>query len=147
MNDYQEAIAAIDSVASVDDTGELQKLEAALATLFQLPQPERGIETLFHLYERFPNDDGYGAFWTVLHRLEKLPGYEPFLKASVQRVPMEFNLRMVSRILNSSLPDTQRQEWLSLLGEVEANPRSSENAKEQARESIEYQSERPHKGD
>ena len=146
MDDCQEALAAINSVASVDNTAELQKLEAALDKLFRAPQPERGIDTLFHLYERFPDDDGYGVFWSVLHGLEKLPGYEPFLQASVRRVPMEFNLLMVNRILNSQLPNTQRQEWLSLLGEVEANPRSSKNAKEQARESIEYQSQRSHKG-
>ncbi len=142
MDNDQENLAVIDSVASVTDTGELQKLEAALDTLFQLPQPERGVKTLFRLFERFPNEDGNGIFWTVLHGLEKLPGYEPYLKESIKRVPMEFNLLMVNRLLNSPLSNVQRQEWLASLREVENNPQSSDAAKEQARHFIEYQSER-----
>ena len=142
MDDTQKALAIIDSIYSVTDTDELQKLEAGLNALFQLPSPERGIETLFRLYERFPDDDGYGVFWTVLHGLEHLPGYEPYLKASVRRIPTEFNVLMVNRILNSNLSGPQRQEWLTLLEEAKANPNASETASTQATHFIEYQNSR-----
>ena len=132
MENLQGTLAVIDGIKSVTDAGELQKLEVGLDELFKAPFPERGIETLFRLFERFPNDDGYGVFWTVLHGIEHQPDYEPHLKASVRHIPTEFNLRMVNRLLNSDLPDGQRQEWLDLLSEVISNPSYSEDAKAEA---------------
>ena len=143
MDGFQEAITGIQSIKSVDDVVELENLQAALDRLFQSPsQTEQIMKTLFGLYERFPKSDGYGAFWTVLHGLEKLPGYEPHLKASVKRQPMEFTLRMIGRILNSDLPNNQRQEWLTLLNEVVSNPLSDDEAKADAKHIIEHQSKR-----
>ena len=138
MNTAEDPIAAIDGITAVDDVGQLQVLEAALDQLFQSPLPERGVETLFRLFERFPDDDGYGIFWTVLHGIEDQANYGPLLKASLRRVPVTFNLLMVNRLLNSRLPNTQRQEWLALLGEVANNPSCGKIAAEEARHYVEY---------
>lgn len=139
MDDFQQALALIDSIKSVQDDDELKKLGVALDRFFQYNHPERGIEVLFNLYERFPDDDGYGVFWTILHGIEHLRGYEPFLKASVERKPMEFTLTMVNRLLNSGLQDTERQEWLNVLEEVKSNPKNGNVARKQAEGFINYQ--------
>ncbi len=80
-----DTLTAISGLSSVDDAVQLQVLETALDTLFQSPLTERSLETLFRLFERFPNDDGYGIFWTMLHGIEDQPSYAPLLKASVRR--------------------------------------------------------------
>lgn len=140
MDEFQQAVAVIESIKSVEDTEELLKLQTALDNLFQTPHPELAIETLFGLFEHFPVSDAYGIFWSVLHGLEHLPNYEPHLRESVRRQPMEFTLTMVSRILNSNLPHNKRHEWLALLGEVIASPRANEAAKEHAQRIVEHQS-------
>ena len=142
MNNLEDTLAAIDGITSVDDTDELRKLEANLDELFQSTLSESSIETLFHLFERFPNDDAYGIFWTILHHMERQPDYKPYLRASVLRVPMEFNLMMVNRLLNSDLSDAERQEWLALLGEVQHTSRYSQTARDQAQDYLEYYVER-----
>jgi len=58
---------------------------------------------LLGVFERFPRHDGYEVFWTVLHHIETLPGYESALIASVRRVPNEMGLTLLRRLLNSGV--------------------------------------------
>src|ERR1700723_1101145 len=55
------------------------------------------VEDLLAVFERFPEDDGAGVFWSILHGLEALTGYEPALVRSVQKRPSEFGVLMVGR--------------------------------------------------
>ena len=57
---------------------------------------------MLRVFERYPDEDGAGVFWSIVHGLEALPGYEPFLVESYsKRAPSEFGVIMLGRILNS----------------------------------------------
>jgi hypothetical protein len=130
--DVQNIIANLDNISSVEDPDELQKLEHNLNQLLASENPELGIDALLRVFERFPDKDGYGIFWSILHSLESLPGYEGTLVESVRRQPSEFGLLMVGRLLNSGMKEVKGTNLLSVLKEVAANERQPENIRGQA---------------
>src|SRR5690606_15531287 len=65
--------------------------------------------------ERFPEEDGYGVFWSILHLLEACNGCDEALVESVKRKPVEFNLRMVNRLLNSGITTVNGESLMQLL--------------------------------
>lgn len=139
MEHIDSIIATINNIESADNEADLRQLDQALQELFQSEHPERGMDALFRVFERFPQSDGYGVFWGVLHGLESLSNYEPRLIESVRRQPMEFNLTMVNRLLNDGTTQVKGTDLLALLDEVAANPNYSEAAREQARDYVEWQ--------
>ncbi len=78
-------------------------LDSLLVELWQAGRPEQAIPELLGLFERYPEEDGYGVMWSVLHGLESLPNYEPELLRSLARQPSEFGVRMVGRLLNAGM--------------------------------------------
>ena len=74
-------------------------------------------EAVFHLFERFPDDDAYGIFWSLIYNLEKQPGYEKELLASIQRRPTEFNIEMVARIIRGGFNE---KEGTDLVGAIQS---------------------------
>ena len=73
---------------------------------------------LLGVFERFPRHDGYEVFWSLLHHVEALPGYEPSLIASVRRVPNEMGLTMVQRLLNGGVSTVDGVDLQVLLREL-----------------------------
>jgi len=73
---------------------------------------------LLGVFERFPRHDGYEVFWTLLHHVEALAGYEPTLIASVRRVPNEMGLIMVRRLLNGGVSTVEGVDLQVLLREL-----------------------------
>ena len=142
MNQIDQIITTINAIESVDDEENLRRLDQALQDLFTSPQPERGIDALFRIYERFPESDGYGVFWSILHGLERLPNYEPRLITSVQRQPMEFNLTMVNRLLNAGTTQIEGTNLVALLEAIAASPQYPEQARGHARRLVERQKNR-----
>ena len=52
------------------------------------PPPREALPVLFGVFERFPDEDGSGAFWSILHGVESLPhDYASMLEDSHRRVP------------------------------------------------------------
>ncbi len=103
---------------------------------------ENEIRALLSIFERFPDDDGYGVFWSILHCLEKCEGYEPLLIESVARTPVEFNLNMINRIINSGTCEIDGRSLHLLLASAITNAAASENTKDFARNFVKYQQER-----
>jgi hypothetical protein len=85
--------------------GNWLRLEHLLAELFQSGAANAGVETLLRIFERFPNEDGAGVFWSIVHGLESLVGYEAFLVESIRRAPSDFGLMMLSRLINAGTED------------------------------------------
>ena len=56
---------------------------------------------LFGLFERFPEEDGHGVYWSVLHGLEHRGSYESALLASWRRAPSPFTRSMLLRLRNA----------------------------------------------
>ena len=82
-------------------TGDLRALEETIRAAMQEPRSNEIDSALFGLFERFPEEDGYGVFWSIVHGLERRGGYEGSLLASVQRSPSPFSLLMLNRLLNA----------------------------------------------
>jgi hypothetical protein len=76
-------------------------LDSLIAELWQTGHPEQAIPELLSVFERYPEEDGFGVVWGILHGLEALPNYEPELLRSLARQPSEFGVRMVGRLLNA----------------------------------------------
>lgn len=87
-------------------------LDSLLTELWQTGQPAQAIPELLGVFERYPEDDGFGVAWSVLHGVESLPNYEPELLRSLARQPSEFGVLMVGRLLNAG---TLAVEGVSLL--------------------------------
>jgi hypothetical protein len=109
-------------------------LDALLDELFQSPSPERGIAAMLGVLERYPNQDGAGVLWSIVHGLEHLSGYESFLIESLRRQPTDLTLTMVNRLLNVGIASVDGVDLAALLAEIEQHPRSSEDIRAQARE-------------
>jgi hypothetical protein len=137
MDDLDSLLAEINSISSVNDVNQLEKLQHSLDALFGIPNHERAAETLFHLFERFPEGDASGLFWSVLDDLEQMPGYEQELIKSVKRKPSEFSLRMVNRLLNNGVTRVGDVDLLDLLMSVADDPTQPENIRSWARDFVE----------
>lgn len=128
-------LRALNELHDLDDAAQMQALMNALDRLGeQLPSEPAVTEALFGVLERFPESDGYGTFWTILHILEDTPHYESALLRSVRRQPNEFTVLMLNRLWNAEVATIGETKILDLLREVVANPRTPAEIGELARE-------------
>ena len=93
-------------------------LDSLVVELLENGATTEDADTLLKVFERFPEEDGDGVFWALVHGLEALPGYEPHVVAAVQRAPNEFNLLLVRRMLNSGKEVAAGTRLVSLLQAV-----------------------------
>ena len=75
-------------------------LDDLLDELWLAGQPQIDVlPILFGVFERFPEDDGAGVFWSIIHGVEALPyNYEPLLWESHGRSPSEMSKIMLTRL-------------------------------------------------
>lgn len=76
-------------------------LDNLLDELWSVGPTESAIPVLLRVFDRFPAKDGCGAFWSIVHGLERLPGCEPQLRRSASENPTEFKRIMLLRIENA----------------------------------------------
>lgn len=98
-----EVLDAVARFAPTED-GNWLALDALLDRLWCLGGPDAdALPVLFGVFERFPEDDGAGVLWSVLHGVEDFePGfYEAALRASVARVPSLMGTTMLRRLERS----------------------------------------------
>jgi hypothetical protein len=137
-----EITAAVGAIASLNDTDQLQQLDGLVGDYAKLPKPdaEAGLDIWFRLYERFPDEDGFGVCWSILHMIE---GYHPvsdrFVVASVQRKPTEFPVLMVNRILNGGTKAVGGVDLVVLLQSVVDDQTCADYVRNSAQEFLEYQ--------
>jgi len=126
------------SAFRLDGTSNWYRFEAALTELCSRPLSSAEFEAAFDIFERYPKEDGEscGLFWSLLHTLEAHSGYEQFLVASVQRVPSEFGVVMVGRLINASVGEVSGVRLRDLLAEILKHPGASSFAKEIAQKSL-----------
>jgi hypothetical protein len=66
--------------------GNWRHLDALLDELWSEGVNEGSLPILFGVFERFPEDDGGGVLWSIVHGVESLSfNYEPILRQSLQR--------------------------------------------------------------
>jgi hypothetical protein len=137
-----EITAAVQAITSLANEEQLKLLDALAIEYSGLPKPEAeaGLEIWFRLFERFPDDDGFGVCWSILHMIESYhPVSDRFVVASVQRTPTEFPVMMVNRILNGGTKVVSPVDLLALLQSVAENTSCPDSIRETARGFVEHQ--------
>ena len=116
-------------------------VEDALERTAQVADRIRGavkdMRAVFDLYERLPEEDGYGLFSWLMHALEATGGYETQLLESVSRKPGGFNVMMIGRLVNADVLEFQGTNLLMLLRSLAARTDISLCAKEAAESILE----------
>ncbi len=83
--------------------GEWGELETLFEEAFTCSNPEFYYPAIFGLFEKHPNEDGAGVFWSALHGMENAGKYEAELLRSFRRFPNEMSRIMLIRMRNSGL--------------------------------------------
>jgi hypothetical protein len=82
--------------------GDWRPLDELLSELWAVGVREADLPVLFELFERFPDDDGAGALWGIVHGVEALPfDYEHALRSSLARRRSEIGEIMLSQLEKS----------------------------------------------
>ena len=113
-------VADIRKFAPVE--GDWRRLDALLNELWRHRSPAEALPELLEVFERFPEDDGAGVFWAILHGLESLPGYADEVVRSVQRQPSSFGVLMLNRMLNGGRSEVGDVRLVPLLRQIAQRP-------------------------
>jgi len=130
-------IADIDAFEPVE--GNWLPLDTLVGELFEAGNAMLGVPALLRVFERFPNDDGAGVFWAVLHGLESVSNYECAVLEAVGRKPTEFAVLMFNRMLNGGIQEIGNIPLLRLLSQVAADGNAGEGVRAAAASFVQYQ--------
>lgn len=112
-----DLLAPIESFRATDDNwreldAHIQALVASGDDLFA------ALPTLLRVFERYPRHDGHGVFWSILHAIESVRGFEPLLLDHVTRTPTELGITMLQRLATSGFPRIGTVELEPLIAEL-----------------------------
>ena len=100
------------------------------------------IPSIFRFFEKYPLED-CGAPGTLVHLTEHFyPSYKDILLESLARAPSLNALLLVNRMLNSDLPEQEREEYFSALRDVAERVDIHPSLANQASRFISYQSQK-----
>jgi hypothetical protein len=138
-----EMIAALASFEPEPGDGNPLRLYSITEGFNELPDRKRIVPAMFALMERYP-DAELGTPGPLVHSIESLGSewYEPLLIDSVRRQPVELNVWMVNRILNTNLKPEYRRRLLELMRSVPEHPKVPAYVAELTRHLLEYQAKR-----
>ena len=139
-----EMIAALNHFEADAEYDENQsRLYPIMEGFRDLPDRERVLPAMFELMERFPG--AYlGTPGPLVHSIESLgvENYESLLVESVRRQPVELNVWMINRILNTDLQTEHRRQLLDLLRLVPQHPKVVQRVADEARGFLDHQAKR-----
>ena len=111
----------------------LGSLEEAIENTDRTRLTKEDVKAIFDLFERFPDDDGYGIFSWFMHAIEATGGYEANLLESVARRPGGLNVRMVVRFLNAGVTHLEGNDLVALVQTLAARTDISVRARDEAK--------------
>ena len=129
-------IQRLNAITSVREVEQLQELEAAVSLIDSAALTDGEYEAIYRLFERFPDDDAFGGFFSLLHKLEAQTGYETELLKSVKRQATEFNIEMVARIIRGGTNVVNGTNLLSLLEGVAQSGETLPTSRKYAAETL-----------
>ena len=97
-------------------------LEDLLNELWEQESPQKGIKSLFKIFEKFPTEDGFGVFWSILHGIETFKNYEHNLIESLNFRPSLMGIIMLNRLENSSPKKIEIDKILELKESIKKRP-------------------------
>ncbi len=122
-----QIVADLQAFQPID--GNWLALDRLLSELWATDQAQNHVSDLLGILERFPEDDGVGVLWSVVHGLESIPRYEPLLIESLQRRPSRLGVTMVRRLLNSNVLQVEGVSLVKVLRIVKSDPQTPENVR------------------
>lgn len=127
----EDVIVELNAFVPSDEGDNVGRLYAIIGCLEQLNPESRtpAVPAMFALIERYPEAD-LGSPGPLVHELESIPGYEPYLRDSILRQPVDLNVWMVNRILNSEIQGSLRLSWLEVMAQVLKHPRASKEVRQ-----------------
>jgi hypothetical protein len=128
-------------LTDVHSPAQLEQLQRTVGDAFAKPIGRTEVAALLGVFERFPEEDGYGIFWSILHGLEQGADYEDELVRSVKRAPNLFNTLMLHRILNSGVATIHGHSIRELLASAERETSTPKQVAEQLRSLLTHRSE------
>jgi len=96
-------------------------LERLFQDAFESSEPRQYYHAIFNLFERYPDDDGEGVFWSALHGMEAMDDYEDLLLQYFRRFPSLMTKTMLIRMVNSGQTHIGEMALSVLLGEQDKN--------------------------
>jgi hypothetical protein len=132
-------ITELSKFSPADEAANVGRLYEILDQLKDLSPDLRSpvIPAILGLIERHPGAE-LGSPGPLVHELEAIPGYEPFLRDSVLRQPVDLSVWMVNRILNSEISPEARLGWLEVLRTVLIHPLASSESRQAASDFLEH---------
>ena len=121
-------VETLSEFTNPQDEVQLQALDEAIQAINPEFCCDVEFNALLDIFERFPEIDGYGVFWGIVHALEACNGYESSLLASISRKPCEFNVLMINRLLNTGVAVIDGQSLIEVLQKVPSNPAATATA-------------------
>ncbi len=127
---------------SGQESGDLSRLDAVIGQSVSVKPNESLDAALFGIFERFPEEDGHGVYWSIVHGLERRGEYEQALLASLRRAPSMFTLTMLNRLLNAGQSTCAGVPALQLLEAAAVSPLACESARKAATRFLAHQASR-----
>jgi hypothetical protein len=134
-----ELIQSLNGITSATNESQLVMLDATLIKLSEHPQRQLALPALFQIFERFPDDDGFEVFWSIVHLLESIDGYELELMKSLERQPVDFTLMMVNRLLNANVKTIGNYDLMVVLQNVPHDEKQSTQVRDAAQRFLNHQ--------
>jgi len=136
MRNIEEIIKDLNNYSPVQD--EWRGLDELIAEAAEY-HGDKIVRALLNVLERYPTHDGYGVFWSIVHALEAMTGYEAELVNSISRQPHEMSVLMLNRLINGGISDIEGKPIINILKEVSNNEVVSKDIRNQANDFIEHQ--------
>lgn len=143
QHDIASIADRLGGLATVSDQHDLDELVELVEAYFQHAEAADHLELWFRFLERFPDEDGFGGFWSILHGIERYPGCDWLAVDSVRRRPSRFPVLMLNRMLNVGIRRVAGVDLLGLLQHVAQSPDTTPGVREDAARFHAYQRAKP----
>ena len=128
MRPSENIIADINEFGPQDDNW--LRLDALLNELWETGEQEKFTKDLLRVFERFPEEDGNGVLWSIIHGLETFMSYEKELVDSLRRQPSEMGFIMLKRVKNSGSTTMGGVEINTLIADLRLSKQLTHTLKE-----------------
>lgn len=136
---------AIDAIVPVEGEYEgwkqtdLETLVKLVDAYFAQPEAASNLDVWFALFERFPESDAYGVFWSILHGIERFDKSGELAVASVRRRPTMFPVMMINRMINGGAKTVGDADLAQILTEAAASQSAPASVRDAAADFLEHQ--------
>jgi hypothetical protein len=132
MRTSSDIIADINQFEPTD--GNWLRLDTLLNELWETGDQEYFTADLLKVFERFPEEDGAGVFWSIIHGVESFKSYERDLVDSLNRHPSEMALLMLRRIKNTGAKTVGGIEISKIVSDLFYNERTTPTLRQELKE-------------